>query len=250
MKIRKKTQKESLFFTMSDPKKRACCISHCENVEQLVNTRCEACEHKVYPEKHYMCLTCYIQYVKSSFHRKIPITCPLDRSHMYVEPDFLMMCETQTIMEKFFDHLNIISAATDAIRDQILTSPVRVAATMRGEPQPPSRNFTDEEIMESSNYIRRRQGILVVPQPPVVEQASPRGVDTIDSDLWSDARQRQGVMPFPQISDFLPVENVDTTNRENIPPTPPVRADASHPSWDTTNREYLIDLTEDPSEDH
>ena len=111
-------------------------------------------------------------------------------------------------------------------------------------------NFTDEEIMESSNYIRRRQGILVVPQPPVVEQASPRGVDTIDSDLWSDARQRQGVMPFPQISDFLPVENVDTTNRENIPPTPPVRADASHPSWDTTNREYLIDLTEDPSEDH
>ncbi len=188
-----------------------------------------ACEHKVYPEKHYMCITCYIQYVKSSFHRKIPITCPLDRSHMYVEPDFLMMCETQTIMEKFFDHLNIISAATDAIRDQILTSPVRVAATMRGEPQPPSRNFTDQEIRESSNYIRQRQGIIVVPQPPVVEPASPRGVDTV-SDFWSDA-QRQGIMPFPQISDFLPVENV-----ENIPPT--------------AENTYLIDLTEDPVEDH
>ncbi len=156
--MKKNSDPDSLFYykkvAMSE-NKRSCCIAFCENIEQLVNTRCEACDYKCFAEKHYLCMTCYLSILKSSYLRRVPVTCPLDRSRMVVEEDLMLMIETQCLMDDFFKQMTSTAESLTNIR-------IRNRANNNPHPLSPRGIDNVREAMGDDNYwtdARSRAGL-------------------------------------------------------------------------------------------
>jgi len=157
--MKKNSDPDSLFYykkvAMSE-NKRSCCIAFCENTEQLVNTRCESCDYKCYAEKHYLCMTCYLSILKSSYLRRVPVTCPLDRSRMVVEEDLMLMVETQCLMDDFFKQM---TSTAESITN------IRIRNRANNNPHPLSPRGIDnvrEAMGDDDNYwteARSRAGL-------------------------------------------------------------------------------------------
>jgi hypothetical protein len=219
--------------------KRNCCVALCDNEEQLVNTRCTACKDKCYAEKHYICMTCYINLLKASYIAKIPVTCPLDRSDMPVEPSLLAMVETEMIMNDFFKHMHMTVNHLSNVRSRAQVEVQQdVPLRSMGAPLPirsPIRTMPTGPSMGEENRIRRSVR---------VRRSSPVGVDNVRDSMEYIQVFQQHVNPFPQFSrdeddaaadGFHDPNNVVVNlfpehNNENTPPAP---ADPSHPSWNT-----------------
>lgn len=176
--------------------KRNCCVALCDNEEQLVNTRCNACKDKCYAEKHYICMTCYINLLKASYIAKIPVTCPLDRSDMPVEPSLLAMVETEMIMNDFFKHMHMT---------------VNHLSNVRSRTQEPTaiigRDGSFTPVHSTSTGPRRsvrvrRSSPIAFPPPEqiVVHVESPNGVDNVRDSMEYLQVFQQHVNPFPQFS--------------------------------------------------
>ena len=220
--------------------KRNCCVALCDNEEQLVNTRCSACKDKCYAEKHYICMTCYINLLKASYIAKIPVRCPLDRSDMPVEPSLLAMVETEMIMNEFFKHMhmtvNHLSTVRSRTQEPILptaiigrdgsftpvhstsTGPRRNVRVRRTGPvSPPS---PDRAVLRMWPGLGADQ-VLIHVEPPL----SPNGVDNV-RDSMDYLQDQQLPSVFPELNGRTPAVNLfpeslyEWPTNENIPPTP------------------------------
>lgn len=194
---------------------RQCVIAFCENSEQLINICCEYCENKKFCQKHYMCMTCYLQHLHTACeHKRIPV-CPLDRTSLRVDPMIKRMISCDVLLGEFW--VNMEKSAAQFAAARAMETPV-----------------TGER--RTVRVLRRQNAVR---SPNTVAQ-SPEGVANI-----REAMEPLQLFSFPAWQDHATTEVVTTQlinitenpeimqslidDAENIPPA---RADESHPSWD------------------
>ncbi len=96
---------------------RQCIIPYCEKSEQLVNVCCKNCEDKKFSQKHYMCMSCYINVLRHAYENSVPPTCPLDRSELTVEPLLTKLIQCDNLLDDFWKTMNTAAAQFAHVRD-------------------------------------------------------------------------------------------------------------------------------------
>ena len=136
---------------------------------------------------------CYINLLKAAFIAKTPVTCPLDRSDMQVEPSLSAMVETEMIMNDFFKHMHMT---------------VNHLSNVRTRTQEPTAMFTNASFtpVSTGTGVRRvrvrRTGPVSPPSPDrqvlqivhVDPPLSPIGVDNV-----RDSMDYMQHMPLPSV---------------------------------------------------
>ena len=149
-------------------------------------------------------MTCYINLLKASYIAKIPVTCPLDRSDMPVEPSLLAMVETEMIMNDFFKHMHMTVNHLSNVRSRTQEP----TAIIRRDGSFTPVHTTSSEPRRSVRV--RRAGPIAPPSPDravlqivhVEPPLSPTGVDNVrDSMDYLQAQQLPSVFPEFTLND-------------------------------------------------
>ncbi len=192
---------------------RQCIIAFCDNSEQLINICCKNCEDKKFCQKHYMCMTCYLQHLHTACDQNRVPVCPLDRSELKIDPMIRRMISCDVLLGEFWVNMERSAAEFAAARE--LNTPT---------PLPTERRRV-------TRVLRRQNAV----------HESPQGVTNVREAMVEDAMQSVAIdleplqlFAFPAFQDHATTEVVTTElinisenpeiiqslidNRENIPP--------------------------------
>ncbi len=210
---------------------RQCSIAFCDNSEQLVNICCQNCEDKKFCQKHYMCMSCYVNLLRNACENKRNPVCPLDRSELAIDPMMKRMVETDVLLDGFWANLDRAAAEFAQIRAS--STPIRISErrTVRRIRRQNAVTVTYSPATTPPGVTNIREAMDAeqspAPTPSVVDGVGP--VSVIDLNNFSGEAQERAFIerqryeiPIEQVRFPFWTDDEELTflyeNQENIPP--------------------------------